>query len=116
MKLRWWSSTAVLTLIAVLMPASDALAAPAAPACPGGSICFYTGSNFNGRSWEWVARDGYHDMPANFHDNVGSFVASSDGCFINWDPKETRVVRNGDYRINYGSDFGGRIDGVGNGC
>ncbi|OAR22236.1 hypothetical protein A8W25_21395 [Streptomyces sp. ERV7] len=119
MKLRSWSSTAALSLIAVLMPASDALAAPAAaavPSCTGGSICFFTGSDYNGRSWEWVAKDGYHDMPADFHDKVGSFVANTDGCFINWDPKETRVVRNGDNRINYRSDFGGRIDGVGNTC
>ncbi|MFD9483050.1 peptidase inhibitor family I36 protein [Streptomyces sp. NPDC059991] len=119
MKLRSWSLAAVLSLTAALVPAADAPAAPAAPAapsCTGGSICFYTGSRYDGRSWEWVAKDGYHDMPAAFHDNVGSFVANVDGCFINWSPKETRVVRNGDNRIDYRSDFGGRIDGVANTC
>ncbi|GGT86976.1 peptidase inhibitor family I36 protein [Streptomyces violascens] len=119
MKLRSWALASALSLTALLMPVTNAVAAPAAPAAPSctqGSICFYTGSRYNGRSWEWVAKDGYHDMPAAFHDNVGSFVASADGCFINWDPKETRVVRSGDNRIDYGSDFGGRIDGVGQGC
>ncbi|EGG20399.1 hypothetical protein DFA_07523 [Cavenderia fasciculata] len=89
-----------------------ALGSMAIPACPSGSICLFTGDNFDGKSWEWTKKDGYHDMPADFHDNVGSFVASTDGCFINWHPKEARPVNSGDYRINYGGDFGNRIDGV----
>ncbi|MEU9102613.1 peptidase inhibitor family I36 protein [Streptomyces sp. NPDC048361] len=119
MKLRTWSLACALSLTALLVPVSDVAAAPAAPAAPSctkGSICFYTGSRFDGRSWEWVAKDGYHDMPAEFHDHVGSFVSSAEGCFINWDPKETRVVHSGDSRIDYVSDFGGRIDGVGQVC
>ncbi|MER7895584.1 hypothetical protein ABTX62_05475 [Streptomyces sp. NPDC096046] len=36
-------------------------------------------------------------------------------CFINWAPKETRQVRNGDWRRAYKGDFGDRIDGVGSG-
>ncbi|WP_406503114.1 peptidase inhibitor family I36 protein [Streptomyces sp. NBC_00212] len=116
MKLRFWSLAGALSLTAVLMPVSNAVAAPATPSCTDGSICFYTGARYNGQSWEWVAKDGYHDMPAAFHDNVGSFVSSADGCFINWDPKETRPVHKGDSRIDYNSDFGGRIDGVGQVC
>ncbi|GAA2931777.1 hypothetical protein GCM10020221_29500 [Streptomyces thioluteus] len=43
---------------------------------------------------------------------MGSFVASTDACFINWQPKETRTVHNGDWRRSYKGDFGGKIDGV----
>ncbi|MBH1934896.1 peptidase inhibitor family I36 protein [Streptomyces sp. AV19] len=96
------------------MPTADAAAAPAAnpPACPGGSVCFYSGTDFHGSSWEWTANSGYHDMPAQLHDGVGSFVAATDACFINWQPKETRAVHNGDWRRQYKGDFGGKIDGV----
>jgi hypothetical protein len=87
-----------------------ALAGP--PACPNGSICFYSGSDHRGTSWEWTADSGYRDLPPALHDHVGSFVAAADACFVDWDPKETRSVHSGDWRRDYGSDFGGRIDGV----
>ncbi|MEU3356262.1 peptidase inhibitor family I36 protein [Streptomyces sp. NPDC037389] len=110
-------SAVTMSLIALLMPATSAFAAPAAgpPACPNGSVCFFSGSDYHGSSWEWTASSGYRDMPPALHDNVGSFVASTDACFINWDPKETRQVHNGDWRRAYGGDFGGRIDGVNGG-
>ncbi|MBL1084026.1 peptidase inhibitor family I36 protein [Streptomyces actinomycinicus] len=85
------------------------------PPCPGGSVCFYSGSDYHGTSWEWTAGSGYRDLPPALHDNVGSFVAGTDACFVNWDPKETRQVHNGDWRRAYGSDFGGRVDGVNGG-
>ncbi|GHF67749.1 hypothetical protein GCM10010218_56550 [Streptomyces mashuensis] len=108
---------AALSLTALLVPASQAAAAPAQdhPGCPNGSVCFWSGTDYHGTSWEWAANSGYRDMPPALHDNVGSFVASTDACFINWSPKETRQVRNGDWRRAYGSDFGGRIDGVNGG-
>ncbi|MDJ0346453.1 peptidase inhibitor family I36 protein [Streptomyces sp. H10-C2] len=116
MKLRSWSCAAVLSLTALLLPTSNAVAASAAPPfCPVGSICFYSGTDFSGQSWEWASNSGYRDMPPGLHDNVSSFVASTDACFINWDPKETRQVRSGDWRRDYGGDFGGRIDGVNGG-
>ncbi|KNB52109.1 hypothetical protein AC230_13195 [Streptomyces caatingaensis] len=116
-KLRSWSVAAALSLAALLMPAANAAAAPAGgpPPCPGGSVCFYTGTDFHGSSWEWTATSGYRDLPPQLHDNVGSFVASTEACFINWQPKETRAVHNGDWRRSYKGDFGGRIDGVNGG-
>ncbi|MFJ8034747.1 peptidase inhibitor family I36 protein [Streptomyces sp. NPDC096032] len=119
MRLPAWSAAAALALAATVVPGTNAAAAQPGglvPACPGGSICFYTGSNFGGSSWEWTANSGYHDLPEALHDHVGSFVANTDGCLINWQPKETRLVHNGDYRINYTTDFGGRVDGVGTTC
>jgi hypothetical protein len=90
-------------------------AAAAAPACPGGSVCFFSGEGFGGATWEWAAANGYRDMPPNLHDHVGSFVANTKACFINWGPVEKRDVLSGDWRSQYLGDFGGRIDGVGPG-
>ncbi|MFJ1804776.1 MULTISPECIES: peptidase inhibitor family I36 protein [unclassified Streptomyces] len=115
MKLRAWSFAAALALTALALPAPSASAA-AAPSCPDGSVCFYSGENFGGSSWEWTARSGYRDMPPYLHDHVGSFVASTRACFINWGPVEKRNVFNADYRTRYLGDFGGRIDAVGPGA
>ncbi|GAA2420319.1 peptidase inhibitor family I36 protein [Streptomyces glaucus] len=116
MKLRSWSCAAALTLTALLLPAPAASAAPAAPpSCPSGSVCFWSGENFRGSSWEWPARSGYRDMPPFLHDHVGSFVSNTRACFINWQPQQKRNVFNGDWRARYLGDFGGRIDGVGPG-
>ncbi|MET9439955.1 peptidase inhibitor family I36 protein [Streptomyces sp. NPDC006610] len=119
MKLRTWSAAVALVLTALVLPAQGAAAQPqeaaAPPSCPDGSICFYSKENFRGSTWEWTARSGYRDMPSFLHDHVGSFVASTRACFINWSPVEKRDVFNGDWRSRYLSDFGGRIDGVGRG-
>ncbi|GAA2251976.1 MULTISPECIES: peptidase inhibitor family I36 protein [Kitasatospora] len=117
MKLRSWAATAVLSVTAVLLPAANAVAAPTdgPPGCPGGSVCFWNGVDFRGYGWEWTAGSGYRDLPSELHDNVGSFVADTDACFINWNPKETRQVRSGDWRRSYEDDIGGRIDGVNGG-
>ncbi|MFF0768087.1 peptidase inhibitor family I36 protein [Nonomuraea wenchangensis] len=106
------ASAATLATLAVL-------AAPAA-AARAGDICLYTGRNFSGASWCWNPGNGYVDVPSALHDNVGSFRAGADGCFINWitvpTRKETRVVRNGDYRTVYDNDFGAKIDAVAPQC
>ncbi|MFJ3926619.1 peptidase inhibitor family I36 protein [Streptomyces sp. NPDC090022] len=115
MKLRSLAFAAAVSLTSLLMPTS-ASAAGAVPACPGGSVCFYSKADYRGQSWEWTRHSGYRDMPAGLHDHVGSFVAGTDACFINWGPKETRSVHNGDWRRDYQGDFGGRIDGVGPTC
>ncbi|MGW2616215.1 peptidase inhibitor family I36 protein [Streptomyces sp. NPDC001500] len=117
MKLRARSLAAALavTALAVVLPAQSASAA-AAPSCPDGSVCFYSGEDFGGSSWEWTARSGYRDMPSFLHDHVGSFVASARACFVDWAPVEKRDVINGDWRARYQGDFGGRIDGVGPGA
>ncbi|MEV0241650.1 peptidase inhibitor family I36 protein [Streptomyces sp. NPDC050674] len=114
MQMRTWALVAALTAATVVVPSTSASAA-APPHCPGGSVCFYSGTDFHGTSWEWTTGSGYRDMPPGLHDNVGSFVASTDACFINWQPKETRQVQNGDWRRAYKGDFGGRIDGVNGG-
>ncbi|QDI73383.1 hypothetical protein CD934_21415 [Streptomyces calvus] len=115
-KTRCWSLATALTLTALLLPAHTASAAPAAPpSCPDGSVCFWSGEGFDGDYWEWTARSGYRDMPPRLHDHVGSFVASTRACFVNWQPTEKRNVFNGDWRSRYLGDFGGRIDGVGPG-
>ncbi|MGW3147340.1 peptidase inhibitor family I36 protein [Streptomyces sp. NPDC001177] len=118
MKIRSWSFAAALALVLATfaVPARAASAEAAAPSCPDGSVCFWSGEGFGGDYWEWTARSGYRDMPPNLHDNVGSFVASTRACFINWDPVEKRDVFNGDWRSQYYGDFGGRIDGVGPGA
>ncbi|WP_441247524.1 peptidase inhibitor family I36 protein [Kitasatospora sp. McL0602] len=114
MKLRSWSLAAALSLTALLLPATNA-AADNPPPCNGGSICFYSEEGFSGESWEWPSGAGYRDMPSGLHDHVGSFVANTRACFINWDPVEKRDVVSGDWRSQYLDDFGGRIDGVGPG-
>ncbi|WP_405447495.1 peptidase inhibitor family I36 protein [Streptomyces achromogenes] len=114
-QLRSWTLAAALALTAVLLPTQTATAKAAQPSCPDGSVCFWSGENFGGSSWEWTARSGYRDMPSFLHDHVGSFVSSTRACFINWGPVEKRDVFNGDWRSRYLSDFGGRIDGVGPG-
>ncbi|MEV7993078.1 peptidase inhibitor family I36 protein [Streptomyces sp. NPDC086077] len=118
MKLRSWSVAAALALTALVLPSHGATAAEAAapPACPDGSVCFWSGEGFSGDYWEWTARSGYRDMPPRLHDHVGSAVASTRACFINWSPVEKRNVFNGDWRSRYLGDFGGRIDGVGPGA
>lgn len=116
MTLRSWSLAAVLALTTLVLPAQAASARAAAPPpCPDGSVCFWSGEGFSGSYWEWTARSGYRDMPSFLHDHVGSAVASTKACFINWDPVEKRDVYNGDWRSRYLGDFGGRIDGVGPG-
>ncbi|MBX9399670.1 peptidase inhibitor family I36 protein [Streptomyces sp. TRM72054] len=114
MKLRSWSVAAALTLTTLVLPSHGAVAAEAAapPACPDGSVCFWSDEGFDGNYWEWTARSGYRDMPPHLHDHVGSFVASTRACFINWGPVEKRDAFNGDWRSRYLGDFGGRIDGV----
>ncbi|MFF8868444.1 hypothetical protein ACF08B_41245 [Streptomyces sp. NPDC015139] len=55
MRLPAWSAAAALALAATVILGTNAAAAQPGrliPACPGGSICFYTGSNFGGSSWE----------------------------------------------------------------
>ncbi|MFB8772928.1 peptidase inhibitor family I36 protein [Streptomyces broussonetiae] len=120
MKLRTWSAAAALALTALVLPAPGAAAAQldaaAPPACADGSVCFWSKEGFGGDYWEWTARSGYRDMPPGLHDHVGSFVASTRACFVNWGPVEKRDVFNGDWRSRYLGDFGGRIDGVGPGA
>ncbi|MER5728752.1 peptidase inhibitor family I36 protein [Streptomyces sp. NPDC002138] len=106
---------AALALAALPLLSATPAAAAAAP-CPSGSVCFYTGADYGGQSWEWSPRSGYRDMPAHLHDHVGSFVANVDACFIDWSPKATRQVRSGDWRRDYRNDFGGRIDAVSASC
>ncbi|MEU3984127.1 peptidase inhibitor family I36 protein [Streptomyces sp. NPDC026672] len=114
MKLRSAALGAVLGLAALLLPAQGAAAA-APPHCPGGSVCFWSEEGFGGDYWEWTAASGYRDMPPRLHDHVGSVVAGTRACFVNWSPVEKRDVFSGDWRSRYLGDFGGRIDGVGPG-
>ncbi|MER7208329.1 peptidase inhibitor family I36 protein [Streptosporangium sp. NPDC000239] len=104
-----------------------ACATPASAAVPtstttatAGDICLWSGRNYTGASWCWNPGNGYVDVPPALHDNVGSFRAQANGCFINWihvpDRRETRVVRSGDYRRVYDNDFGGKIDAVAPSC
>ncbi|MEV7007501.1 peptidase inhibitor family I36 protein [Streptosporangium sp. NPDC051022] len=110
-------------LLACAVPASAAprAASQGAPASSAaGDICLWSGRDFTGASWCWNPGNGYVDVPPALHDNVGSFKAQANGCFINWihvpDRKETRVVRSGDYRRVYDNDFGGKIDAVAPSC
>ncbi|MFG1707849.1 peptidase inhibitor family I36 protein [Nonomuraea sp. M3C6] len=108
-----------LVILACAAPVSAA--APQAPAVSrAGDICLWSDSDYTGASWCWNPGNGYVDVPPALHDNVGSFTAHADGCFINWihvpDRKETRVVRDGDYRKVYKDDFGGKIDAVAPSC
>ncbi|MEU6719144.1 hypothetical protein ABZ897_47430 [Nonomuraea sp. NPDC046802] len=107
-----------LAMLASAMPATASTASSSAHRA--GDICLWTGKDFSGSSWCWNPGNGYVDVPPALHDNVGSFMAHADGCFINWisvpDRKETRVVRNGDYRKVYKNDFGGKIDAVAPRC
>ncbi|WP_172386656.1 peptidase inhibitor family I36 protein [Streptomyces sp. MNP-20] len=115
MRLRIWSAAVVLTAAATALPAANASAQPhrqGPPPCPDGSVCFYSGTDYQGSSWEWTASSGYQDLPPQLYENVGSFVASTDACFINSQPTETRQVHNGDWRSSYKGDFGSKIDGV----
>ncbi|PSJ24281.1 hypothetical protein B7P34_34250 [Streptosporangium nondiastaticum] len=100
---------------ALCLPCAPPASAAAAPACPGGSVCFYSAENFGGKAWEWTANSGYRDLPPALHDHVGSFVSSTDACFMGYEPSEKRVTHNGDWRSAYLRDFGGRMDGVGPG-
>ncbi|MFD0885535.1 peptidase inhibitor family I36 protein [Streptosporangium algeriense] len=113
-----------LTLLACATPASATSHTPAKGAstasAAAGDICLWSGRDYTGASWCWNPGNGYVDVPPALHDNVGSFRAQANGCFINWirvpDRKETRVVRNGDYRKVYDNDFGGKIDAVAPSC
>ncbi|MEU8272321.1 peptidase inhibitor family I36 protein, partial [Sphaerisporangium sp. NPDC049002] len=85
------------------VPSKASAGAQGAPENRGpGDICLWAGRDYTGASWCWNPGNGYVDVPSALHDNVGSFQADADGCFINWihvpDKKETRVVRKGDYR------------------
>ncbi|ROP56059.1 hypothetical protein [Streptomyces sp. PanSC9] len=58
MRLPAWSAAAALALAATVVPGTNAAAAQPGvliPACPGGSVCFYTGSDFGGSSWSCSA-------------------------------------------------------------
>jgi hypothetical protein len=111
-------------LLACAAPASAVvLRAPRHTSTAGGAagdICLWSGSDYTGASWCWNPGNGYVDVPPALHDNVGSFRASADGCFIDWihvpDRKDVRVIRAGDYRKVYKNDFGGRIDAVAPRC
>ncbi|MFJ7203770.1 peptidase inhibitor family I36 protein [Streptomyces sp. NPDC098789] len=105
-----------LAALPLISPTSAVAAVAAVAPCPGGSVCFYTDADFGGQSWQWSPRSGYRDMPPQLHDHVGSFVANVDACFVDWKPKETRQVREGDWRRSYRGDFGGRIDAVQSTC
>ncbi|MEU0965483.1 peptidase inhibitor family I36 protein [Streptomyces sp. NPDC005917] len=53
MKLRTWSLAAALALTALVAPAQSASAhASAAPSCPDGSVCFWSGEGFGGNYWD----------------------------------------------------------------
>ncbi len=109
----------IATVAGVIALATLTVATPAAQA-KAGDICMWSGRDFKGASWCWNPGNGYVDLPPALHDNVGSFRAGADGCFINWihvpDRKETRVVRNGDFRHVYDNDFGRKIDAVAPTC
>ncbi|RCG30440.1 hypothetical protein DQ384_14010 [Sphaerisporangium album] len=111
------AGAAGIVLVAFAAPAPASAGAPAGRA---GDICLWSGKDYTGASWCWNPGNGYVDVPPALHDNVGSFRAQADGCFINWihvpDNKEVRVVRNGDYRKVYKNDFGGKIDAVAPRC
>ncbi|MDX3102304.1 peptidase inhibitor family I36 protein [Nonomuraea angiospora] len=113
------TGSVALAILACAAPATAA-APPAAGSARAGDICLWSGRDYTGSSWCWNPGNGYVDVPPALHDNVGSFTAHADGCFINWihvpDRKETRVVRDGDYRRVYKDDFGGKIDAVAPRC
>lgn len=117
MQIRKRAALLALVMGAALLSAVPAQSASAVtpPPCSGGSICFWSEDGFSGATWEWTAASGYRDMPPQFHDHVGSFVAGVNACFINWQPVQKRQVLNRDWRATYLEDFGGQIDGVGPG-
>jgi hypothetical protein len=119
MRIATATSAIGLVILTFAGPASAA-SVQGSSASRAGDICLWSGQDFTGASWCWNPGNGYVDVPPALHDNVGSFMAHADGCFINWihvpDRKETRVVRNGDYRKVYKNDFGGKIDAVAPGC
>ncbi|MDO0924238.1 peptidase inhibitor family I36 protein [Streptomyces sp. TG1A-8] len=83
--------------------------------CPGNAICLWRGERHTGTRYVWTG--GYHDLPGNFTDHVGSFRANTGGAFIDWaSGKECHSVRKGDYRDYYLSGFGGKMDAVGRNC
>jgi hypothetical protein len=84
----------------------------AAMQCGGGEICFWRERDFRGTPWRWTPASGYRDMPSYLHDHVYSFYANANGCFIDWDPRESRPVTAGDYAHAYDTNFGKRIDAV----
>ncbi|MCK2218789.1 peptidase inhibitor family I36 protein [Actinomadura sp. ATCC 31491] len=112
--------TRIAAASAAALAALTLCSAPAAAAARAGDICLYSGRNYTGASWCWNPGNGYVDVPPALHDNVASFRAGANGCFINWiqvpNRKETRVVRDGDYRSVYDNDFGGKIDAVAPTC
>ncbi|MEO3798234.1 peptidase inhibitor family I36 protein [Nonomuraea sp. B10E15] len=113
-------TTALTTAVGLVLVAGAVPAAAAPGSSRAGDICLWSGRNYTGASWCWNPGNGYVDVPPALHDNVGSFRAHAAGCFINWihvpTRKETRIVRNGDYRRVYDNDFGGRIDAVAPRC
>ncbi|KAK5579922.1 hypothetical protein RB653_009611 [Dictyostelium firmibasis] len=84
------------------------------PSCQNGFICFWVGQNYTGDQWRWTPRMNYRDVPRQFHNNVGSYMAKTNACFKNWIPYLTFECNDGDSSDSF--TFGKVIDGVSQEC
>lgn len=87
--------------------------------CGKNEVCFWQDNDMPGApTWRWSPGSGVANLPPGLHDNVGSFVANAEACFIDTKPLEKRKVVVGDYSNAYKADgkMGSRIDQVGPPC
>lgn len=85
-------------------------------ATPDGCVRFWTGTNWNGRSWDYDPRDGYQDVPTYLVNRAYSFYSKLhvNVDAVDWKDKPTkisRIIRPGDHRRDW--DFGRGLDALG---
>ncbi|GHE32746.1 hypothetical protein GCM10017673_39480 [Streptosporangium violaceochromogenes] len=113
-------AAAALTMAAGVLTATTFLAPEPASAgiCPAGAVCLWENNDFQpGCSMVWRPSNGSRILPSCLRDDVGSFTANAEACFVDTYPggvRESHRARPGDYSRAYshGDKFGGRMDRI----
>ncbi|MFI6532757.1 peptidase inhibitor family I36 protein [Nonomuraea sp. NPDC050547] len=115
-------AAAALSLAAVSMIPSPFAVSPAAaaPICPDGHVCLYNETDFkvNTCTLQWKPADGVRYLESCLADNVRSFIAEADACFVDTygdgRVREAHRAAKGDYSRFYStkSKFGRRMNRI----
>ncbi|KAN0023663.1 hypothetical protein ACTFIV_008050 [Dictyostelium citrinum] len=89
---------------------SDAPLQP--PPCGDLCVCLFTEINYEGITFEYSIYSGKVDLPYLVRNNITSFVANADVCFISYNPYSTLQIYLGEFLSNFGIVFGDVVETI----